>query len=130
MTSFMFLILTTVIAIAFARYNESNKLFWTLFISMMMGIAGWTFYQKINSDEIKQSSVQVNPTQGLEITSDTFIMSLAEVDLTTNTDLFQNPVGKEETFTFNNEQSVACLSVFNADVPTNPPEKYLLFNTS
>lgn len=40
-----------------SRYNESNKLFWTLFVSLMLGIAGWTFYHKFTTnDKIKRDN--------------------------------------------------------------------------
>lgn len=57
MSSFIYLILVIIIALALSRYNESNKLFWTLFVSLMLGIAGWTFYHKFTTnDKIKRDN--------------------------------------------------------------------------
>lgn len=70
MSSIIFLILAIIIAACIARYAESNRLFWTLFVSLMMGMAGWTLYQKLSSDNDKYCKlVQVDPTQGLAITN-------------------------------------------------------------
>ena len=67
---FLFAVL---LAFGIARYNESNKLFWILTVSFMLGIAGTkvlydTFTEKERSE---QSLDQAYPTQGLVGTEDT-----------------------------------------------------------
>ena len=55
-------------ALGIARYNQSNKLFWTLAISFLVGIAGASIYDKMSSDEDQNEVVltQVCPTQSLQ----------------------------------------------------------------
>lgn len=45
-----------IIAWAIARINQSNKLFWILFTSFMVGIAGGSLYHKYYDAQCKTSS--------------------------------------------------------------------------
>ena len=67
---FVFAIL---VAILFARYNESNKLFWTLFVSLTLGIAGVkVLYDTCgHKEQSEQSLDQAYPTQALPVAKDT-----------------------------------------------------------
>lgn len=40
MTSLLLLILSIFIALGFARYNKSNKLFWIILVSLLLGFTG------------------------------------------------------------------------------------------
>lgn len=51
------------LAFGIARYNQSNKLFWILFTSFVIGIAGASVYNKLTNDQSETESVQVCPTQ-------------------------------------------------------------------
>lgn len=51
------------LAIGIARYNQSNKLFWILFTSFVIGIAGASVYNKIVTPNNQTESTQVYPTQ-------------------------------------------------------------------
>lgn len=57
------------VALGIARYNQSNKLFWILTISFLIGIAGASVYHKMvvnNDDQDKVELTQVCPTQSLQ----------------------------------------------------------------
>lgn len=51
------------LAFGIARYNQSNKLFWILFTSFVLGIAGASVYHKITDNQSEAESAQVCPTQ-------------------------------------------------------------------
>lgn len=61
------------IALLFARYNGSNKLFWTLFVSLTLGIAGVKVLSSAfdNKEQSEQSLDQAYPTQALPAAKDT-----------------------------------------------------------
>lgn len=40
MTSLLLLILSIFVALGFARYNKSNKLFWIILVSLLLGFTG------------------------------------------------------------------------------------------
>ena len=57
-------------AFCIGRYNQSNKLFWTLFTSFVLGIAGASVYNKYTQttkEEIR--TTQVCPTQDCTATN-------------------------------------------------------------
>lgn len=64
MTLFWFM-LGTALIFTISRYFESNKLFWLLYLSFVMGFAGTKMYIDMTGDgqQNNVSSVQVNPTQ-------------------------------------------------------------------
>ena len=45
----IYFVLGFLLALGIARYNQSNKLFWTLFMSFVLGIAGGSIYQKLTT---------------------------------------------------------------------------------
>lgn len=61
----LWFVLGITLAFAIARYNESNKLFWTLAIAFLMGFAGTKMVYDSSSSEKKDngSLTQVCPTQ-------------------------------------------------------------------
>ena len=64
MTLFWFM-LGTALIFTISRYFESNKLFWLLYLSFVMGFAGTKMYIDATADgqQNNVSSVQVSPTQ-------------------------------------------------------------------
>ena len=50
-------------AFCIGRYNQSNKLFWILFTSFILGIAGAAVYNKCTVSQNETRSAQVLPTQ-------------------------------------------------------------------
>lgn len=62
----LWLTLSVLLAGLIARYNESNKLFWILFTSFVIGIAGGHVYQKFTSatSHSKEYCIQASPIQG------------------------------------------------------------------
>lgn len=77
------------IAIAVARIEQSNKLFWILFTSFMVGIAGSSVYNKLRTTQCKTESSSYYHTlltcDTMSITSPVTIdesMCLSEISLT------------------------------------------------
>ena len=56
-------VLGVLVIAAIARYNESNKLFWTLFTTFTLGYAGTTMLIKSASKQSESECTQVVPTQ-------------------------------------------------------------------
>lgn len=56
-------VLGLVVIYAIAHYNESNKLFWTLFTAFTLGYAGTTMLIRSMSEQSDSNCVQVSPTQ-------------------------------------------------------------------
>lgn len=74
MTLFMFC-LGILLILLIARYNESNKLFWTLFTAYILGFAGTKLvYDSFhNKEQSQQSLSQAYPTQGLLAMDNAFV---------------------------------------------------------
>lgn len=78
-------------ALGIARINQSNKLFWILFTSFMVGIAGSSLYVKLNEPS-EDVTTQVYSTQVSNGTLDT---SLLASDIPTTPSCYMpNPVGQ------------------------------------
>lgn len=95
MTLFIFL-LGIAIILGIARYNESNKLFWTLLFSFVVSFAAAKIV--IDSFSSKDGSnttfEQVQPTQGLVASSGSLVYLLANEDLPAIKQDNAKPVGK------------------------------------
>lgn len=64
-----------------ARFNESNALFWKLFLSFVLGIAVASLFIKCNNDERNEDHLtQVVPMQLLATASDPTVCLLADVE--------------------------------------------------
>ena len=60
----LFWFIIGVIAITLiARYNESDKLFWKLFLAFVLGFACAKMYMHLTTEQNKDSLTQVCPTQ-------------------------------------------------------------------
>lgn len=58
MAIFSYLVAGILVALGIARYNKSSKLFWMLFTSFVLGIAGGSLYQKVtDSDKEEEKTV-------------------------------------------------------------------------
>lgn len=69
METLLWIVVAFALAIGIARWNESNKLFWILFTSLMVGIAGGSLYKKLQSKQSEVHSYEgVSPTQGSNLT--------------------------------------------------------------
>ena len=97
MTLLMF-ILGILIILGIARYNQSNKLFWTLFVAYTLGFAGTKLVYD-NFHEKKQSQQSLNqayPTQGLLAMDNAFVCIDDAIGYTTSKTM-SNPVGQVNT---------------------------------
>ncbi len=57
MVSLIFLIISVLVALGFARYNKSNKLFWILTISLLTGFTGAKMVASITGDHKSETSI-------------------------------------------------------------------------
>ena len=65
MTTLLMFVIGLILIIGFARYNESNRLFWILLISFLSGIAGASIYNTCtnqNKNENKVTLTKSTPT--------------------------------------------------------------------
>ena len=120
-----------------AKYNKSNKLFWTLFTAYTLGFAGMklvydSFSEKAGSE---QSLNQAYPTQGLNLASDTCMCFLADEPMKTNVKVTSKPVGQANTpeyveriYTSSNVQ-MATPGLYLHNL-ANPPNSVILYDTS
>lgn len=97
MTLFMFIV-GILLILGIAKYNKSNKLFWTLFTAYTLGFAGMklvydSFSEKAGSE---QSLNQAYPTQGLLAMDNAFVCIGDDISYTT-TKTKSNPVGQVNT---------------------------------
>lgn len=77
MDLFLFSLIVLIVG-AIARYNESNKLFWTLLTPFVVAFAVTKMIQKDSSPKQDETvTLQVSPTQSPVLTSDAFKYLLA-----------------------------------------------------
>lgn len=130
-------IFAVLLALGIARYNESNKLFWTLLTCFILGIACTkvvydTFSEKEQSE---QSLNQAYPTQGLLPTANTFVLFNNADSYTTDVKVTSKPVGQaitpdyiEPLFTLSNVSGAT--QGLTLHILSNPPNKVDLVDTS
>jgi hypothetical protein len=81
-----------------ARYNESNKLFWTLLTPFLFGFAVWTMTHKEKSSKQEEITVvQDNPTQAAALTPDTYMYLLTGDSTSTSKKATSHPVSQDST---------------------------------
>lgn len=95
MTTLLWVLLGVVLAWALARINQSNKLFWILFTSFMVGIAGAALMNKVVSAQSENEIIQTCITQSSEVTSDS--CPVTGDLLMTPSSLVPNSVGKTQS---------------------------------
>ena len=94
MTLFLF-ILGLVLITLISRYNESNKLFWTLLTVYTLGFVGTKLiYDNFVADESKNTFEQVQPTQGLMAASGSFQFLVTDDTSSATTKVTSKPVSK------------------------------------
>ena len=94
MTLFLF-ILGLVLITLISRYNESNKLFWTLLTVYTLGFVGTKLiYDNFVADESKNTFEQVQPTQGLMAASGSFQFLVTDNTSSATTKVTSKPVSK------------------------------------
>ena len=130
-------IFAVLLALGIARYNESNKLFWTLLTCFILGIACTkvvydTFSEKEQSE---QSLNQAYPTQGLLPTANAFVLFNNADSYTTDVKATSKPVGQaitpdyiEPLFTLSNVSGAT--QGLTLHILPNPPNKVDLVDTS
>lgn len=130
-------ILGLLIIFGIARYNESNKLFWTLSIAYMLGFAGTKMvYDSFSTDEQSEKSLnQAYPTQGLTPTGSAIACFFDTVGETTLVKETSNPVGQaitpdyvEQLCTLSNVSGVT--QGLTLHVLPNPPNSVETVDTS
>ena len=95
----LYFVAAILIAVALARYNESNRLFWVLFVSFMLGLgAGSLFLRNIGHKESKVVTTQVCPTQALVQALDVYIPLASDLCITTDAINIADPASKDYTF--------------------------------
>ena len=90
----LWLIAGLVLAIAIARINQSNKLFWAAFTSFAVGIAAESLICQGDQNE-EEGLTQVCPTQVVSSSSNAYAF-LADVPPTTQS-LVPNPASQDTT---------------------------------
>ena len=125
------------LALGIARYNNSNKLFWTLLTCFILGIACTkvvhdTFSEKEQSE---QSLDQAYPTQGLVATGNTYMLFTNPDIYSTDVKVTSKPVSQaltpdyiESLCTLSNVSGVTQ-GLYLHTLP-NPPNKVELVDTS
>jgi hypothetical protein len=130
-------ILGLLLILGIARYNESNKLFWTLSIAYILGFACTKMvYDSFSTDEQSEQSLnQAYPTQGLLPTANTFVLFNNADSYTTDVKVTSKPVGQaitpdyiEPLFTLSNVSGAT--QGLTLHILPNPPNKVDLVDTS
>lgn len=101
----LYFLIGTILCLAIARYNESNKLFWILYTSFMIGIAGGHIYSRMTEDADDDKVTFVNESRPTQALVQTFIPSLIgmlanEPELTTRPAMAE-PVSQQNVSGFN-----------------------------
>ena len=94
--TFALFILGILLAFGIARYNKSNKLFWTLSIAYVLGFACVKMiHDSLNTDEQSEKSLnQAYPTQGLCTAGNTYMCFFNTASNTTHVKETSNPVSQ------------------------------------
>jgi len=95
MATLAFFILGIALITLLARYNNSNKLFWTLLTCYMLGFVGCKLvYDGFSKKESSTKVMQVQPTQALAVTTSSLVYILADENLPTSVKATSNPVSQ------------------------------------
>lgn len=123
------LVVGIVLAWLIARFNKSNKLFWVLFTSFVVGIAGgFLLHKKVNTS--KEEIVSSSPTHEC-IYTQKFWAPVTCVKKHTPTNKTQNRVSKDgDTITSSDRCSGYQDDEINILPPRKPPKTFKFFDTS
>lgn len=106
----MLFVLGIVLITLLARYNESNKLFWTLLVCYTLGFVGTKLaFDAFRTDESKVTVDQIQPTQGLAVTQSSLLYLLADDTASASVKETSNLVGKANE-TVNDNLTLSCAS--------------------
>lgn len=84
MNTLLVFVLGIIVIIGIARYNESNKLFWTLLISFLSGMAVASVYNTVTAPEKNGKNVTLTKsTPTCQISSDIYCL-MKDEDQSTN----------------------------------------------
>ena len=97
--TFALFMLGLLVIFVMARYNNSNKLFWTLGIAFTLGYACTKMvYDSLSTDEQSEKSLnQAYPTQGLASVGETFVCFFNNTDIPTIVKVTSKPVSQANT---------------------------------
>lgn len=110
MAELMLFVLGIVLITLLARYNESNKLFWTLLVCYTLGFVGTKLaFDALRTDESKVTVDQIQPTQGLAVTQSSLLYLLADDTASASVKETSNLVGKANE-TVNDNPTLSCAS--------------------
>lgn len=114
---------------AISRYNESNKLFWTLMVSFVGAFTAASVIIAVCNDEHKENVVaNVSPTQLYVNTTNTDALLATVFYNTTNDVAYDTPVAVSKDYYISND-ILPCSRVINLnDKP--PQNKQLCYNIS
>jgi len=126
-------VLGVIIITFIARYNESNKLFWTLFTAYTLGYAGTTMVIRSLSKQSNDNCMQVSPTQDATLPSPTTTFMLVGDTIDAPKKETSDPVSQAPMLA-SNADVITTANVANSSrdqpvihVLANPPTPY---NTS
>ena len=113
---------------AIARYNESNKLFWTLLVSFIGAFTVASIVLSSDNNEKKNVTANISPTQLYVSASNTYVL-LADVSHDTTNDVPKcTSVAVSQDY-YVSEDILSCNGVNNLE--DKPPQtKQLCYNTS
>ena len=128
-------ILGIVIITTLARYNESNKLFWTLLTCYVLGFVGCELiYDALsNNDGSKAPVEQVQPTQALAMTSGSLVYLLADESLPTSVKVTSKPVSQAfvpTTVTLTSSYASGVTQGLYLHILPNPPNGVAIVDDS
>ena len=96
MTALALFVLGLLIITGIARYNNSNKLFWTLLTCFTLGFVCTKLVHDAFSTNEKSNviTMQAQPTQALAVTSGSLLYLLTDESLPTSVKVASNPVSQ------------------------------------
>lgn len=129
MVSLIFLILSVIVALGFARYNKSNKLFWICIIGLLMGFTGAKMVASITGDHKSETTIEQSHAPMLPSTCSLQALQPSEgADTIVETKATGKDTAKIDT--------IACLTLGESGhikVSTPPPQQLktnFIFDTS
>ena len=130
-------LLALLVIFGISRYNNSNKLFWALFVSLVLGFTGTKMLVDAFDDKERSDNtlIQTSPIQGLDAASDTCLCLLAGELLSTDVKVTSKPVGQASTSEYyecgtTSSDAVGVTQGLYLHALPNPPNSVIMFDTS
>lgn len=117
-TLFAFCLVLLAIA-AIARYNESNKLFWTLLVPFLVGFAVLSMTKKSYGKQEEKVVMQQNPTQVAALAPDAFMYLLAGDSSKAPKKETSKPASQDSVALNSNHASSSEIAIKTRDQPTD-----------